>query len=117
MNKDNQKEGKYEESLFLDLIASQLCKMSDHDQLVTKMGINNLLYSHLFKASSRKASDNTGYAATRYHETANKVYSERQSITPQGAPHPLRLLSDTGNVENTQTFPRGYFFEKCHEGL
>ena len=113
----DQKEVKDEESLFGDLIASQLRKMSDHDRLVTKMEINNLIYGRLMKASSREASDNTGYAATRYHETANRVYSERQSITPQGAPHPLRLLSDLGNVENTQTFPRGYFFEQRHEGL
>ena len=46
------------------------------------------------KASSQEASDNTGYAATRYPEVANREYSERQNITPQGAPHPLRLLSD-----------------------
>ena len=67
-------------------------------------------------ASSKEAINNTGCAATRYPEVANRVYSERQSITPQGAAHPLRLLSDLGNAENTQTFPRGYFFEQRHEG-
>ena len=101
---------KDEESLFGDLIASQLRKMSDHDQLVTKMEIINLIYSRLMKGSSREASDNTGYAVTRYPEAANRVYSERQSITPQGAPHPLRILSDLGNVENTQTFLFHNFF-------
>ena len=117
VNKDSHKEVRDEESLFGDLIASQLRKMSDHDRLVTKMEINNLIYSRLMKASLREASDNTGYAATRYPEAANRVYSERQSIPPQEAPHPLRLLSDLGNAENTQTFPRGYFFEQRHEVL
>ena len=46
-------------------------------------------YSRLMKASSQEASDNTGYAATRYPEVANNVHSEKQSITPQEAPHPL----------------------------
>lgn len=117
VNKDSQKELRDEESLFGDLIASQLHKMSDHNRLVTKMEINNLIYSRLKKASSQEAGDNTGYPATKYPEVANRVYSERQSITPRGAPHPLRLLSDPGNAENSQAFPRGYFFEQCHEGL
>ena len=106
VNKDTHKEVRDEESLFGDLIASQLRKMSDHDRLVTKMEINNLIYSRLMNSSSQEAINNTGYAATRYPEVANRVYSERQSITPQGAAHPLRLLSDLGNPENTQTFPR-----------
>ena len=119
VNKDSQKEARDEESLFGDLIASQLCKMPDHDRLVTNMEINNLIYSRLMKASSQEAIDNqTGYAATIYPDVANRVYSERQRITPQGAAHPLRLLSDLGNAENIpQTFPRGYFFEQRHEGL
>ena len=116
VNKDTHKEVRDEESLFGDLIASQLRKMSDRDRLVTKMEINNLIYSRLMNASSKEAINNTGCAATRYPEVANRVYSERQSITPQGAAHPLRLLSDLGNPENTQTFPRGYFFEQRHEG-
>ena len=116
VNKDTHKEVRDEESLFGDLIASQLRKMSDHDRLVTKMEINNLIYSRLMNASSQEAINNSGYAATRYPEVANRVYSERQSITPQGAAHPLRLLSDLGNPENTQTFRRGYFFEQRHEG-
>ena len=93
--------------------------MPDHDRLVTKMEINNLIYSRPMKASSQEAIDNqTGYAATRYPDVANRVYSERQSITPQGAAYPLRLLSDLGNAENSpQTFPRGYFFEQRHKGL
>lgn len=115
VNKDSHKEVRDEESLFGDLIASQLRKMPDHDRLVTKMEINNLIYSRLMKASSQEAIDNTGYAATRYPEVANRVYSERQSITPQGAANPLRLLSDLGNAENTHTFPPGYFFEQRHE--
>ena len=120
VNKDSHKEVRDEDSLFGDLIASQLRKMPDHDRLVTKMEINNLIYSQLMKASSQEAIDNqTGYAATRYPDVANRVYSERQSITPQkGTAHPLRLLSDLGNAKNTpQTFPRGYFFEQRHEGL
>jgi len=82
-----------------------------------KMEINDVIYRRLMKASSQEASDNTGYAATRYPEVGNREYSERQSITPQGAPHPLRLLSDLGNAENTQTFPRGYFFKQRQEGV
>ena len=119
VNKDSSKEVRDEESLFGDLIASQLRKMPEHDRLMTKMEINNLVYSRLMKASSQEVTDHTGYAATRYPaEVANRVYSERQSITPQGAAHSLSLLTDLDNAENTQTFPRGYFFEQQrHEGF
>ena len=56
-------------------------------------------YSRLMKASSQEASDNTDYAATRYPDVANRAHSKRQSITPQGAPHPLRCYLILGMLK------------------
>lgn len=106
----NKGEVKDEESLFGELIASQVRKMPDKDRSTTKMEINNVIFNCLLKSSSPEG-QTVGYATARYPETANVEYSERQNMAPPPPQHSFRLLSELGNVESAQTFPPGYFFQ------
>ena len=109
----NKGEVKDEESLFGELIASQLRKMPNKDRLTTKMEINNIIFNCLLKSSSPE-DQAVGYATARYPETAKVEYPERQNMAPPPPQHSYRLLPELGNVESAQTFPPGYFFQ--HHG-
>ena len=106
----NKREVKDEESLFGELIASQLWKMPNEDRLSTRMQINNIICNCLLRSSSPEG-QTVGYATARYPETANVEYSERQNMAPPPPQHSFRLLSELGNVESAQTLPPGYFFQ------
>ena len=111
VNKDNQRKVKNEESLFGELISSQLRKLPNQERLTIKMEINNIIFTRLLKNSSQDGT-NSGYVAARYPETANRAYPERHKITPPYPHYHLRLVSELGNGDRAETFPPGYFFQQ-----
>ena len=106
----NKREVKDEESLFGELIASQLWKMPNEDRLSTRMQINNIICNCLLRSSSPEG-QTVGYATARYPETTNVEYAERQNMTPPLHQHSLGLSPKVGKVESAQTFPPGCFFQ------
>ena len=102
---------KDEESLFGDLIASQLRKMPNQaERLIAKMEMNNIVYTHLLKSSSQEG-QHIGYVDPRYCGSANSEYHDRQNTAAPQPQHPLRL-TELGNAQNPQAFSPGYFFQQ-----
>ena len=86
-----------EDSLFGQLIASQLKKIPSEERIVTKMEINNVIYSHLLKSNATNqpnqnhsfasgsitsSSVNQAFPGMANHPTGNMLPTEMYQTTP-----------------------------------
>lgn len=91
-----------EESIFGDLIASQLRQLPYHERVMAKMEISNVVYSRFL----RKNSTNTGYFPGH---KVSQVYSQTNVREPTPPSTPSFALTEMQSGDN-QVFPQGYFF-------
>jgi len=105
-----------EESIFGDLIASQLRQLPYHKRVMAKMEISNVVYSRLL----RKNSTNPAYLAggfptqeQRSHDIAT-VYSRTSVREPTPPPAQTFVLTDMQSADN-HVFPQEYFFQQLRQ--
>ena len=99
-----------EESIFGDLIASQLRQMQYHERVMAKMEISNVVYSRLL----RKNSTNPAYLAGGFPTQEQRsndiapVYSQTSVREPTPPPDQTFVLTDMQSADNH--VPQRYFF-------
>ena len=93
---------KDEESIFGDLIASQLRQLQYHERVMAKMEINIVLYAHLLK----KNSPNQAYSAGGM--TCHIFTNVREATPP---PIPSFAPTEMQSADN-HVLPQGYFFQQ-----
>ena len=102
-----------EESIFGDLIASQLRQLPYHERVMAKMEINNVVYSHLL----RKNSTNPAYLAGGFQAQEQRSHNMPQVYSPtnvrEPTPPPAASFASTEmQSADNHVFPQGYFFQQ-----
>ena len=98
-----------EDSLFGQLIASQLKKIPTEERLITKMEINNVIYSHLLK-------NNAGSQSNQNCSLLSGSFSSVNQVFPGMANHPTGQLQQQSQnmlpneMYQTTPFPSTNFF-------
>jgi hypothetical protein len=70
---------KDEESIFGDLITSQLRKMPPQERTIAKMEISNVMYNHLLNNNALDQSQHSGCVVPRYPNSVNRhVYHDHE---------------------------------------
>ena len=101
-----------EESIFGDLIASQLRQLPYHERVMAKMEISNVVYSRLL----RKNCTNPAYLAGGFQTQEQRshdmpqVYSQTNVREATPPPAPAFAVTDMQSADH-HVFPQGYFFQ------
>ena len=93
-----------EETIFSELIGTQLKKLPLPDRLMVKMEINKIMNKFMVKSASEY----------RYPNLEQPLVTTQLSQPYQAASQPQETLRMTNTVScfNTQIYPPGYFFEQ-----
>ena len=114
----NRTDEKDEDTIFCELLASQLRKFDLPDKLMIRMKISQLIYEHQMRASTAVRSDRErpttiqgGKIQARNPSTTHNVFDPKDlSAVNESAPGVFRTSSP--NFENQRMFSPGHFFQQ-----
>ena len=102
-----------EESIFGDLIASQLRQLQYHEKVMAKMEINNVLYAHLLKENSPNQAYSAGGFLTQDQRCDDMPHIYRHTNAREATPPPMLSFAPTEmQSADNHVFPQGQFFQQ-----
>lgn len=106
--KDKKNGERDEESIFGELIASQLRKLPEQERVLAKMELSNAMYSHILKSNQHSPNK----IVSGEPVTGHMSYSQEPTLhSSQTAQVPSIGLTEMQTVSNPSFYP-GYFFHQ-----
>ena len=107
---------KDEESIFGNLIASQLRQLQYHERVMAKMEINNVLYAHLLKKNSLNQAYSAGGFLAQDQRCDDMPHIYRHTNVREATPPPIPSFAPTEmQSADNHVFPQGYLFQQLRQ--
>lgn len=107
---------KDEESIFGDLIASQLRQLQYHERVMAKMEINNVLFAHLLKKNSPNQAYSAGGFLAQDQRCDDMPHIYRHTNVREATPPPISSFAPTEmQSADNHVFPQGYLFQQLRQ--